>query len=467
MQNKQLTAGDIIGLGFMAFAFFLGAGNLIFPPFAGYQAGENTPFAMLGFLITAVGLPLAGLIAVAKSKGKVMRMLPPVAATVLASAIYIIIGPAFAAPRTSLVAFEIGLKPFIDNTDTIIHLGGLALNQAQLLFTIVFFIVVMLLSAFPGRLMDSVGKVLTPLLIALLVGLAISVMLFASGNMPAATGDYALHPLSKGIVEGYNTMDTLASLMFGMLIIDLLRKKGIEDTHLQTVYLTKAAFIAAAGLAFVYISLFYLGATAGELASGATNGGQILTNYVNQQFGDLGNIALAVVVSLACLTTAVGLVTSCSDYFSELFPVLSYRVLVVVLSVVCAVVANVGLSELISISIPVLMMVYPVAIALVLVTFLERFFRRPKLTHRVSLLVALLFGIFDGLKVAAASMKSFDVSDATPFSQGLIHFVAWISPVMSELPLYDQGMAWLVPTLVAIVVCIIIGHSTKPSSVNA
>ncbi|KFZ39162.1 branched-chain amino acid transporter [Shewanella mangrovi] len=467
MQNKQLTAGDIIGLGFMAFAFFLGAGNLIFPPFAGYQAGENTPLAMLGFLITAVGLPLAGLIAVAKSEGKVMRMLPPVAATILASAIYIIIGPAFAAPRTSLVAFEIGVKPFIDHTDAMVNIAGLVLNQAQLVFTLIFFTIVMLLSLFPGRLMDSVGKVLTPLLIALLVGLAISVIMFAGGNMPAATGDYALHPLSKGIVEGYNTMDTLASLMFGMLIIDLLRKKGIADIKLQTNYLTKAAFIAAAGLAFVYISLFYLGATAGDLAKGASNGGQILTNYVNQQFGDYGNIALALVVSLACLTTAVGLVTSCSDYFSELFPILPYRLLVVLLSVVCAVVANVGLSQLISISIPVLMMVYPVAIALVLMTFLERFFRRPKLTHRISLLVALLFGIFDGLKVAAASMKSFDVSDTSPFASALIQFVAWVSPVMSELPLYDQGMAWLVPTLVAVVVCIIIGHSSKPTAANA
>lgn len=467
MQNKQLTVGDILGLGFMAFAFFLGAGNLIFPPLAGFQAGDNTPYAMLGFLITAVGLPLAGLIAVAKSHGQVMRMLPPVAATILASAIYIIIGPAFAAPRAGLVAYEIGIQPFLQDSTTVLHLGDLALNQAQLLFTLGFFGVVMLLALFPGQLMDSVGKILTPLLIVLLVALAISVIIFAGGEMPAPSGDYALHPLSKGIVEGYNTMDTLASLMFGMLIIDLLRKKQVNDVALQTRYLTFAAFIAAAGLAFVYISLFYLGATAGDLANGATTGGQILTNYVNEQFGVYGNIALAVVVGLACLTTAVGLVTSCSDFFSERLPVLSYPVLVVVLSIVCAVVANVGLSHLITISIPVLMMVYPVAIALVLVTFLERFFRRPKLTHRVALLVALIFGIFDGLKVAAKSMKQFDINDSSALSQAIVDFAVWVAPVMSKFPLYDQGMAWLVPTLVSVVICVVIGHNTRPATTQA
>lgn len=467
MQNKQLTAGDIIGLGFMAFAFFLGAGNLIFPPLAGFQAGDNTPYAMVGFLITAVGLPLAGLIAVAKAKGKVMRMLPPVAAMLLASAIYIIIGPAFAAPRAGLVAYDIGIKPFLENTTDIMHIGSLALNQAQLIFTMIFFGVVMLLALFPGQLMDSVGKVLTPLLIALLIGLAISVIIFASGTMPQPIEDYATHPLSKGIIDGYGTMDTLASLMFGMLIIDLLRKKGVDDVALQTRYLTRAAFIAAAGLAFVYISLFYLGATAGELGQGAKTGGQILTNYVNEYFGVYGNLALALVVGLACLTTAVGLVTSCSDFFSELLPGLSYRMLVVLLSVVCGVVANVGLSQLIAISIPVLMMVYPVAIALVLVTFLERFFRRPKLTHRVALLVALFFGIFDGLKVAAKTMKSFDVNDTSALSQAIVDFAAWVAPVMSKFPLYDQGMAWLVPTLVSVAICIIIGHNTRPATTHA
>ncbi len=212
----------------MTFAFFLGAGNLIFPPLAGFLAGENMSWAMLGFLLTAVTLPLITLIAVAKANGKVMGLLPPLAATLLAIAIYIIIGPAFAAPRAGLVAYEMGYKPFIENAEASFELAGVVFTSSQLLYTIIFFGLAMLLSLFPGKLLDSVGKVLTPIMIVLLVGLALSVVILPGSEVGQAVGDYQANPLTKGIIEGYNTMDTLASLIFGMLIIDLLRKKGID-----------------------------------------------------------------------------------------------------------------------------------------------------------------------------------------------------------------------------------------------
>ncbi len=430
VQNSNMSIGDTLGLGFMTFAFFLGAGNLIFPPFAGMLAGENMTLAMLGFLVTAVGLPLAGLIAVAKANGKVMAMLPAFAATALAVSIYIIIGPAFAAPRTGLVAFEIGARPFLDNAEAVIQIGALALNQAQLFYTIGFFALAMVLSLYPGKLLDSVGKVLTPILIFLLVGLAVSVIVTPSAAIGAATGDYIDSPLSKGILEGYNTMDTLASVIFGMLIIDILRKKGITESKAQTRYLVRAAIIAASGLAFVYISLFYLGATAGDIAAGAENGGQILTNYVTHEFGTMGTVLLAAVVSIACLTTAVGLITACSEYFNELLPKISYKAFVIFFSLVCATVANVGLTQLINISIPVLMTIYPVAIALVAITFLTERFARPEFSHRLVLSVALFFGIFDGLKAAG-----FEIN------------------FLSFMPLHSEGMAWLLPVGIAIVAC--------------
>ncbi|WP_076540840.1 branched-chain amino acid transport system II carrier protein [Shewanella sp. UCD-KL21] len=433
VQNNNMSIGDTVGLGFMTFAFFLGAGNLIFPPFAGMLAGENMTLAMLGFLITAVGLPLAGLIAIAKANGKVMAMLPAFAATALAISIYIIIGPAFAVPRTGLVAFEIGARPFLDSADAIIQLGGLSLNKAQLFYTIGFFALAMLLSLFPGKLLDSVGKVLTPILIFLLVGLALSVIITPSAAIQAASGDYINSPLSKGILEGYNTMDTLASLIFGMLIIDILRKKGITDSKAQTRYLVRAAIIAASGLAFVYVSLFYLGATAGDIALGAENGGQILTNYVTHEFGTMGTILLATVVSIACLTTAVGLITACSEFFNELLPKISYKAFVIFFGVVCATVANVGLTQLIHISIPVLMTIYPVAIALVAITFLTERFPRPEFSHRLVLSIALFFGIFDGLQVAGVD---------TSF--------------LSFMPLHAEGMAWLLPVGLAIVACLFV-----------
>ena len=206
-------------------------------------------------------------------------------------------------------------------------------------------------------------------------------------------------------------------------------------------YLIKAALIAAAGLAFVYISLFYLGATAGDLAVGAENGGVILTNYVTSEFGTMGMVLLATVVTLACLTTAVGLVSACSEFFNELLPKISYRQFVVLLSVICATIANVGLSQLISISIPVLMTVYPVAIALVAVTFLTERFAKPAAAHRIVLSVALFFGIIDGIKAAGVDVSIFNF-----------------------MPLHAEGMAWLLPTAITILACLMV---KKPQAVAA
>lgn len=418
--TKSLTLSDVLGLGFMTFAFYLGAGNIIFPPLAGFMAGENLLPAMFGFLITAVGLPLVTILAVAKAGNGwagMTRLLPTGVATVMATAIYIVIGPAFAAPRTGLVAYEMGLKPFLGDA-----------GQAGLIgYSIVFFALAMLVSLNQGKLMDAIGKYLTPVLIVLLLVLAGGVLLNPQGAMPPASGEYVNHPLIKGMLEGYNTMDTLASLMFGALIVDLLRKKDIHDYRSQFKYLAIAGSISALGLSVVYVSLFQLGNTAMGVVSAASNGGVIVSAYVLSLFGIPGQFILAAIITLACFTTAVGLISACSDYFHHLTGV-SYRTLVLIMGVICALVANVGLSQLISISIPVLVAIYPVAVALVLVTFLKQQFARPTLSVRVVLTIAFMFGCLDGLGAAGMKMSAF-----------------------SFLPLFDKGLAWLLPTCAACV----------------
>lgn len=427
-QTLKLT--DIVAIGFMLFAFFLGAGNIIFPPFAGQLAGDNLLPAMTGFLLTAVGLPLITIIAIALAGGTWEHMtkdLPKRAATIMAVLIFIIIGPAFAAPRTGLVAYEMAVKPFM-----------LDAGQFQLTaFSIIFFIVAMVFAWFQGRLIDMIGKVLTPVLFLGLIALAVGVFMNPQGDIVAAQGEYLIHPLQKGFLEGYNTMDTFASLMFGVLMVDALRGKGITERAATTKYLISAAFIAAAGLAFVYISLFYLGATSSVVAAGADNGGVVLSQYVQALFGSYGQIVLSVIVLLACLTTAIGLISACSDYFSSLTP-LSYKTWVIINGVACAVVANVGLSQLISLSVPVLFALYPVAIALVALTFLRKRLPNPKMAYRTVMLVSLLFAAIDGAKVAGM-----DVS------------------MLNMLPLFDVGMAWLLPTALSIVCVFFIGSSEK------
>lgn len=290
-----------------------------------------------------------------------------------------------------------------------------------------FFVVAMLFSWFQGRLIDLIGKVLTPVLFLGLIVLALAVFIDPQGEMIGATGEYLTQPLTKGFLEGYNTMDTFASLMFGMLMVDALRGKGITERAATTKYLIFAGCIAAAGLAFVYISLFYLGATSATVAAGADNGGLVLSQYVQALFGPYGQIVLSVIVLLACLTTAIGLISACSDFFSSKTS-LSYKHWVLINGSVCALVANVGLAQLISLSVPVLFALYPVAIALVALTFVRSKLPNTRFAYRAVLLVSLLFALLDAAKVAGMDVSAFNM-----------------------LPLFEIGMGWVLPTLAAII----------------
>ncbi|WP_050932396.1 branched-chain amino acid transport system II carrier protein [Vibrio harveyi] len=428
-QTLKLT--DIIAVGFMLFAFFLGAGNIIFPPLAGQLAGDHLMPAMFGFLLTAVGLPLITIVAIAVAGGSwehLTQDLPKKAAVLMAALIFIIIGPAFAAPRTGLVAYEMAVKPFF-----------LDASQAHLTsFSILFFAVAMIFAWFQGRLIDLIGKVLTPVLFLGLIVLAIAVFIDPQGEMMGAHGEYLTQPLTKGFLEGYNTMDTFASLMFGMLMVDALRSKGITERAATTKYLICAGCIAAAGLAFVYISLFYLGATSSTIAAGADNGGAVLSQYVQALFGPYGQIVLSIIVLLACLTTAIGLISACSDFFSSKMK-LTYKQWVIINGAACALIANVGLSQLISLSVPVLFALYPVAVALVALTFVRSKLPNPRVAYRSVLLVSLLFALIDAAKVAGLDVSAFNM-----------------------LPLFEVGMGWVLPTFAAIVCMFFIAKSSQP-----
>ena len=428
--NQTLKLTDILALGFMLFAFFLGAGNIIFPPLAGQLAGDSLLPAMVGFLGTAVGLPLLTIVAIAVAGGSwehLTQDLPKFVATLMAVLIFIIIGPAFAAPRTGLVAYEMAVKPFfIDATQS--HLT---------IFSILFFAIAMFFSWSQGRLIDVIGKILTPVLFVGLIILAIAVFIDPQGEIVASHGEYITHPFQKGFLEGYNTMDTFGSLMFGVLVVDALRQKGITEHKPTSKYLISAACIAALGLAFVYISLFYLGATSSVVAAGADNGGEVLSLYIQALFGPYGQVVLSIIVLLACLTTAIGLISACSDYFSALTRI-PYKSWVVINGIACAVVANVGLSQLITLSVPVLYALYPVAIALVMLTFVRSKLRNPRFGYQLVIAVSLLFALIDAAKVAGLDVSTFNT-----------------------LPLFDIGMGWLIPTGIAMLLAIFVGSTPR------
>ena len=420
---KTLKTRDIIALGFMTFALFLGAGNIIFPPSVGLAAGEFQWSAALGFLLTGVGLPLLGVVALARVGGGLDTLTSPIgkiAGILMGLAIYLTIGPLFATPRTATVSFEVGMAPFTGNTP-----------QALAIFTICYFALVMVLSLFPGKLMDNIGKIITPALIAVLAVLGIAAFVAPAGDITTPTEAYAASgkALAQGFVMGYQTMDALASLVFGIVIVASIKAAGVTDTKLHTRYTIYAGIIAAIGLGLVYVSLIYLGAMSGTVVPADASGVQILTTYVDSVFGTSGIILLAAVILLACLTTGVGLVSACSAYFSELLGV-KYRTVVIIISIFSAVVANQGLAQLIAVAVPVLVTIYPVAIALIALGLLSGLWQHKARVFIPVMTVALVFGLVDGIKAAG-----FDVP-----------------AVFTSLPGNDMGLGWLLPVLVVLII---------------
>ncbi|GAA5194139.1 branched-chain amino acid transport system II carrier protein [Ferrimonas gelatinilytica] len=431
--SKKFTAADTLSFGFMLFAFFLGAGNIIFPPLAGMQSGPNLVPAMAGFLLTAVGLPLICMVAIARTGGGVSAMtrgLPTWVGVTIAATIFIVIGPAFAIPRTGLVAYEIGAVPFLGATS----------SMTQLVFTAAFFSLVALLALYPGKLMDIVGKALTPTLMLLLAVLALSVLFAPEVAVPAAQGGWAEDALTTGFLEGYMTMDVLGAMMFGTLLLDILRRKGVTEPASQARQMLLAGIIAATGLACVYISLFYVGAASVEMAPDASNGGAILAAYVHGMFGSFGVVMLAAVVVLACLTTAVGLTTAFAEFFNEKIS-LGYRNWVFICVITCLLVANVGLEQLIAISIPVLFIIYPVTVAVVIFVFARPFVAARTATLSTMLISALFTGVLSGLNVAGL---------AAPIVEAF-HF----------LPLFDMHLAWILPVTISLVIGLIYKRSER------
>ena len=424
---KVLKGQDILALGFMTFALFVGAGNIIFPPIVGLQAGPHVWMAALGFLVTAVGLPVVTVVALAKVGGAMDALSSPigkVAGTVLAAVCYLSVGPLFATPRTATVSFEVGLAPITGESPL-----------ALFLYSLVYFLLVFWISLYPGRLLDTVGRFLAPLKIIALAILGIAAFALPAGDVGVAQPAYVAAPFSQGFINGYLTMDTLGALVFGIVIVNAIRSRGVESPKLITRYAIIAGLIAGLGLALVYISLFRLGAASHAVAADATNGAAVLHAYVQHTFGTLGSGFLAVLISLACLVTAVGLTCACAEYFSRLLP-LSYKTLVILLAAFSLLVSNLGLTKLIQFSIPVLTAIYPPCIALVALSFCKDFWQSQGRVVAPLMLVSFVFGTIDAVKGAG-------FADVLPDAQ-------------AHLPLSEQGLAWLIPSLITLFVAFVV-----------
>ncbi|HJF33461.1 MAG TPA: branched-chain amino acid transport system II carrier protein, partial [Sporosarcina psychrophila] len=325
--QKKLSFSSYLAIGLMLFALFFGAGNLIFPAQLGQYAGTNMWLAIIGFLVTGVGLPFLGILAMGFSGSQNLQQLAsrihPVYAVVFTSLLYLTIGPFFAAPRTGAVAFDIGISPFISEE---------YIQSASIIFTLLFFGLTLWLSLNPAKIVDRVGKILSPALIVLLLALLVLVIVKPMGVIQPPQGDYTSGALIKGVMEGYNTMDALASLVFGIIVINAIRSMGVTNKREILKATAKAGAVATTFLAIIYVGIAYLGATSTELFGLFDTGGPVLSGASSHYLGTFGLVMLAVVILLACLTTSIGLVTACAEYFNTIMPKISYKVFVIFFS---------------------------------------------------------------------------------------------------------------------------------------
>lgn len=424
MSNK-IPFSFIVVIGLMLFALFFGAGNLIFPAMLGQSAGTNLWSANAGFLLTGVGLPLIGVMALGFSGKDDLQSLAsrahPVFGIVFTIVLYLAIGPLFAIPRAGTVSYEIGVKPFLSE-----GVGGLPL----LIFTIIFFGVACFFSLKPGKIVDIIGKVLTPVKIGSIGILVVVAVVAPIGEFKAPLEAYETNSFFKGFQEGYLTMDTLASFVFGIMIINAIREKG-ATTRKQIIGVCGAAtLITATVLGVFYTALAYMGASSVSELGYLDNGGAVLASVSNYYFGSFGGVFLGIMITVACLTTSIGLIIACSTFFHQLFPKVSYKVTAVILSAFSALVANIGLTQLIAVSVPVLTAIYPLAIVLIALTFLHPLIKGHPVVYQGSLLLTFIVSLFDGLGAAGVKIQAVD----SAFTQ--------------LLPLYSVGLGWVVPAII-------------------
>ena len=422
--------------GLMLFSFFFGAGNLIFPPMLGYTAQENMWVAMIGFSITGILLPYLTVIVVAYMNGGVESIgnkVHPLSGTIFAICIYASIGALYGIPRAANVAYEIGTRNVLP-----VH------NQFTLIiFSAVFFLIVYLIALYPNRIIDNLGKYLTPILICIIAILCILVIINPEGSIGESGGDFAQTPLISGVLEGYFTMDLVAALAFSVVIVQSFKLNGVNNQKLLVKNVVKAGFISAILLLIIYFALAYVGATTDQ--AGFKDGTDILTFNSLRVFGTFGNLIFGVIVILACLTTCIGLVNACSAFAMKKLPKISYKVFVLIFSLLGLLVSTLGLELILEIAVPLLTFIYPTSIVLVLISLLSIFIPfEMKYSFIIPTIATLIISLLQIL------------NDFNLFKL--------LNVLYMHLPLADIQLAWLVPFIILLIIGLIIDYVTNKSN---
>ena len=453
--RKKLNAREYLAVAIMLFGMFFGAGNLIFPVFMGWQAGRNVWGAILGFIVTGVGLPLMGVAAIGISRsdglvelsGKVSRPY----SVFFTCALYLTIGPCFAIPRCAATPFTVVVSGLM---------SGVNERLALLIFSAVFFALVLAFSIKPGKILTYVGKILTPAFLLFLAVLVVTALVrpVASLSQMEPAEAYRGKQFVQGFLDGYNTMDALACLAFGIVVVNVIRSLGVGKPEHVAVCTAKAGIFSCLIMAAIYVAVTLAGAQIAGLGGQCANGGEVLALIAKHYFGKVGAWLLAATVTLACLKTSVGLVVSCGETFCAMFqrgP--KYRVWAVIFSAASFLIANLGLNSIVAYSLPVLMLLYPLAITLILLGLFGGLFGHDRRVYISVTACTAVAAIFDFLKALPEGVRA------------ALHLQPVLDAVNRILPLHDLGVGWLLPAALGLLIGLALRwlHIAEPKQTNA
>ena len=440
-KQKLLVAGTLFGM-------FFGAGNLIFPVHLGQMAGSNVWPAIVGFIITAVGIPIFGVAAIGITHSDGLQALSSKVGKgygiFFTCLLYLTIGPLFAIPRCATVSFTTGVTPMLGD--------GSKEWLALLIFSAIFFAFVLFFSLRPGKITLWIGKIINPIFLLFLAVLVIAALTHPSTSVsevePAEA--YKTGAFFSSFIEGYGTMDAIAGLAFGIVVIDVIRRMGVSDDNAVAYDVLGSGVLTGILMAVIYVVTILMGTQSRGLFETSDNGGIALTQIAGHYFGGVGQIILAITITFACLKTSIGLVTSCSETFVKMtHGKISYPVWAVLFTLFSFAVSNVGLSAIIEYSIPVLMLIYPPAIALIALAFIGKHFQHDRAVYIAVMIGTWAAAIFDFMKTLPAAV------------QASLHLEPLIAFADRYLPLFEKNLGWLLPALIGFAIGLAIHLSKK------
>ena len=441
LKQKMLVATTLFGM-------FFGAGNLIFPVHLGQLAGRNLLPAMVGFIITAVGIPILGVAAIGITHSDGLQALASKVSKgygyVFTCLLYLTIGPFFAIPRCASTSFSTGFQPLLGS--------AVPEKPTLMVFSLLFFAVVLFFSLRPTNITVWIGKIINPLFL-----LFLGILIFVSFGNPAAPvfsiapePNYQSGVLFSAFIEGYGTMDAIAGLAFGIVVVDIIRSMGVtEDTAVARDVLA-SGILAGLLMALIYVLTILMGAQSRALFETSENGGIALAQIAAHYLGGAGILVLALTITFACLKTSIGLVTSCSDAFVQMFPrAFSYKTWAILFTVFSFCVSNFGLSKIVSYSLPVLMFLYPPAITLILLALFGKLFDHDRTVYVLVTAFSCFAAFFDFLKKLPEGMQT------------ALHLEGAITFAENIFPLFHLNLGWIVPAVIGFVLGMMIRFVRK------